>query len=395
VESVFSTDLLKISIEDFIMMMSKQHNITILLPDEYPQKLSLYISTNPDKKMYMAALRDVLYLNNLKLKKKKNYYVIIKKEDEVSHDYTYSIKYMNPDEIKVLQLIFTEIKFHYFKSSNIIAYNAKVLEHQQITKLLSNIDKLDEQLTVKVTIFQTNLNDIQKLGIETGYQGQAQISDNYFLNILTSASAPTNVISAVNAKYFYSFINALDQNGTSKVLYNPYVLVQNQKQVMFSVVDNIKRVQTTTSFQSATTQNTTNFKYEDVGLKLSILPKIVNDEIYIKLNLSIEDLVGAGDNQIISRKNINNEFHVKLNEIIVLSGFRKEVTTQTQNRIPYLSTIPYLGVLFTSYEDTTSNTVLSISLQVTQAKRGVTNAEVLPDRSLSTSAQNAGALAIY
>jgi general secretion pathway protein D len=371
-----SSDLKKISIENFTYMMAKQHDITILLPEDYSKTISLYISSKPDPKMYMKVLRDVLYLNGLMLKKKRNYYVIVEKSNEKKKKYTYKIKHMDSEEITVLESIFPDAGFHLFKSENILVYTVFKDMHKQIMSMLEKIDKLDEQVTIKLNIFETTVSKNQKIGIDTGYQGDGKVNNNYFLNLLTSSSAPTNLITASSASSFYSFIKALDSNGTSKVLLNPYFTIQTNKRVTMDVVETIKRAQNTTNFQGATSQNTTNFKDEDVGLKMNVLAKIVNDDIYIDLDLSIEDVLGSGDNQKISRKRIKNIFHVKKNDIIVLSGFRKEVVIKTENRIPYLSSIWLLGNLFTSNEDVKSTSVLSITLQVVKEESAALTSDV-------------------
>jgi type II secretory pathway component GspD/PulD (secretin) len=359
-----ATDFINKSIKDFVKIVKDEFDMTILYPDELDGKVHLYLEQRPNKEIYLLTLKDALHLEGYYLKKKRGYHLILKipKEPKILH--YYKLKTMNNETIKLLESVFKGVTFTHFKQQNLLQYLSTENQHNQIQSALKEIESVSSQLSARVIIFQTNVNEIQKLGIETGYLGKAALGSDYFINLLTATASPSNIVGATQANSFFSFVNALDRNGTSKVLYDPMVLVNNHETALFEVVDNIKRVTTETTFQSANQQNTTNFTYEDVGLVLSIKPQILDEYVYLDLDLRIEDVVGVADDQIISKKKLKNKFHVRKGEVVVLSGFRKDSEQKSVSRIPWLADIPYIGTMFETTEIVDTQTVLTIAIQI-------------------------------
>jgi type IV pilus assembly protein PilQ len=87
-----------------------------------------------------------------------------------------------------------------------------------------------------------------------------------------------------------------------------------------------------------------------VVLRLEITPHVIDgDNLKMKINVKKDevDLTRTVDgNPFIIKKETDTSLIVKNGETIVISGLSKQRTSETDNGIPFLKDVPYLGYLF-------------------------------------------------
>ncbi len=98
----------------------------------------------------------------------------------------------------------------------------------------------------------------------------------------------------------------------------------------------------------------TSFQYQDVGIKIDVEPRVHhNREVTLKVSVEVSQVTGEvtqnGQSQpIIGTRNINTVIRLKEGETNMLVGLYKKDVSITEEKIPGLSAIPFLGRLFTN-----------------------------------------------
>ena len=129
-------------------------------------------------------------------------------------------------------------------------------------------------------------------------------------------------------------------------------------------------VQSTTLSSAATTTQVFqgNIEYRSVGIKLNIFPKI-NSDNYVNLQIDQEvSSVGAPvpTGELLTptpsfrTEQLHTEVVLKDNQVLVMGGLMRTDTTFTNEGIPVLRKIPWIGKLFSTDTETSKKTELMI-----------------------------------
>jgi hypothetical protein len=133
-------------------------------------------------------------------------------------------------------------------------------------------------------------------------------------------------------------------------------------------------VSTFTSVASGTTGGTyapvTSFQYQDVGIKVSIEPRVHhNREITLKLTVEVSNQgpsVSGGTGQpaqpTFATRTIESTIRLKDGETNFLAGLIQDTKTEQSTQTPFLSDIPILGRLFTNQTKGETRTDLILTM---------------------------------
>jgi type II secretory pathway component GspD/PulD (secretin) len=152
------------------------------------------------------------------------------------------------------------------------------------------------------------------------------------------------------------FLQALQTTGKFNVISRPTIFMSNNQ--MGSIASGTQIAVPTSSYNGGTTGTSTNIAYRDVQLQLQVIPLVnSNDEVTLQISLVSQDLgtlrtIGSGTNamdtnDIISRQ-ILTTVTVPNNQTVVLGGLITSTDSNSVSGIPILSSIPYLGKLFST-----------------------------------------------
>jgi general secretion pathway protein D len=150
-----------------------------------------------------------------------------------------------------------------------------------------------------------------------------------------------------------AFIHALSSRDGVNILSTPQLLTVNNEEAEIIVGENVPYV---TSSRLDTAGNPTySFEYRDVGVKLKIKPQI-NKDGFVNLNLyqEVSKVTDATVRQGLFsvpapttlKRSTKTTVVVKDSHTVVISGLIKDDSTETQQGIPFLSSLPILGHLF-------------------------------------------------
>jgi type II secretory pathway component GspD/PulD (secretin) len=257
---------------------------------------------------------------------------------------------------------------------------------QRVRTILDRLDRRPQQVYLSTVIAQLTLNNDWALGVDwtqtfkkfSGHSGIASSNLNsegvlggaQKLNPRTDLLTPSGLPSLQGLTIYGTigdavsyFIRATDSYGKTKILGRPAVYTANNKR---AVIASGQRVpvpgQTLSNLTTGTTGGIINnssstavaatVDYEDVELRLEVIPLINSDnEVTLKV-AQINDTLGANvnisGNQVptVNSQRLTTTVTVPSGATVVLGGLIKETITDTNNGIPYLDRIPYLGHLF-------------------------------------------------
>ena len=239
---------------------------------------------------------------------------------------------------------------------------------REIDKLIKKIDCITPQILVEVRIYDITSKDRLDLGVEwnagryTTYTG-TDVGVNP-----TDKTAPfiTNVFegpetkSAENTTGFLRF-GVLDESVdidmkltaqkdivNAKLLANPRILVLDNEQALFDIVTEHPYIERTITGGTVTET----VKFKKVGVKLEVTPQVARDgmlrlHIMPEFGVLLERVTLATSNvPVVDTRKVDTIALIKDGQTVALGGLRKKDTVQQISKVPLLSEIPLLGVLF-------------------------------------------------
>lgn len=362
---------IELNLKQFAELVSSQHRVNIIIDDSIEvNKFSFYVQRHKNK-ILLAAFKKMLYLKKLKLHydKKNNFYYIdfVKPPKEIEKNlYSIKLNTLIYDDIKLILDNFPDLKYSYIKNTNSIVLICTNKVYQELKNIVSSQDVVPKQFQLKITVIETNLDDVKDRGIEiNSYVQDSTLDVGYFINLITMSSA-SSVNTFNNSKLnVLSSLRFLDDLGVSSIEASPFVTVQSGKQIYFSAVENVPYLTSSSSVSGASQSETQQVSYKDVGLKITLTPKQINETIFIDLKFTIESFLDKSSlTPQTAKRELNNSFQLKRGQLLVLSGFKKQEKSKSTLGIPVLMAIPYLGQMFRYDRDISTNKSLSITIEV-------------------------------
>lgn len=101
-----------------------------------------------------------------------------------------------------------------------------------------------------------------------------------------------------------------------------------------------------------------------MGLKISITPKIFNDEVQINLELTNEIILDSSNTPKTSKSFIKQVFSLSKDRLFVLTGINQTQKYEDTQKSAFLGDIPFLGWLFKTNSNDYTNSNLTILLEL-------------------------------
>lgn len=160
-------------------------------------------------------------------------------------------------------------------------------------------------------------------------------------------------------------LSALASRGDVRILSRPVLLAQNNQEARILVGSQRPFVQVFRSLPTETGVRDQIVQYRDVGTSLTIVPT-VNADGYVNLQLTQEVSSATNETQfgapVISTREAQTYLFVRDGQTTVIGGLIDHQTEWTRSGIPLLVNIPFLGALFGTTHQTTSNSELFLFL---------------------------------
>jgi general secretion pathway protein D len=201
--------------------------------------------------------------------------------------------------------------------------------------------------------FSTNLNQ----GFDLGGPAAGQAST------ALAGSAGTLGLFVGSADKVMSMLQAYGLEDKANVLSSPVIITSENKSASIAITNQIPITSATMVTQTGGTPVTqSTVEYRDVGIKLTVKPKI-NEDRFVTMEISqeVSSVVETGTaNPRFFTRSAQTNVVVKDKETIIVGGLMSTTKSKTHAGIPYLSEIPVFGKLFGAEKDSNLKSELLI-----------------------------------
>ncbi len=231
-----------------------------------------------------------------------------------------------------------------------------------IKLIIDELDREKYQVYVQARIIEINKKNSEDLGVKYGFDA-ASLSSSGGLYTMSGNFGGSSAVggtvglltllkdNTLDAGFaLNAAIDFLNQNGASKSISNPSILCVNNKESSIYVGKTISiSTGSVTSSTSAVPGVTNSYKREDVGLTLTIKPRVSSiDKVTLDVETTLENVLDDGSNNasgqpVTSKQEIKTQAILRHGESIIIGGLVKTYQVESVSALPLLGSIPWLG----------------------------------------------------
>lgn len=277
--------------------------------------------------------------------------------------------------------------FSISKQTGVVSVFASERQHRLVRKFVQEFRKrVSTQVLIEAKILQVELTDEFANGIDWGalnLTGLVRINGSFPFPGFPSAPASTFGVTFTPGNDFSTAIRAMSRFGTVRALSSPRVTVVNNQPAVVNVTrDNVyfdfdaTTTPSTTAGVNATVSLSSEQKNAPEGVILVVIPTANTDtgEISLTLRPTISRVVsrvtdptlglqlalvglptppGFQNNLVpeLSVQEIDSMLHMQSGQMMALGGLMKDENNVTQEGVPVIGDIPFVGGLFRNHVD--------------------------------------------
>ncbi|MFH1373269.1 MAG: hypothetical protein ABII79_05705 [bacterium] len=245
-----------------------------------------------------------------------------------------------------------------------------------LVALVSEIDQPERMVSIEVRIIESTVDNKTKLGFSwpttiqtslggdnsTGSSSESSGNNNPAGQVDLNAETLDWTWGTLSVAQLGTVLDLLNQNGNSKLVSNPHITTLENHTAEIRVQTIIPIATLNRFTEGAAVQDIITFQDEEVGISLSVTPRITGDgNITMEVHPKVEDIIGYTgpiENQkpITASRSISTTITVANGETAALGGLLKEGEIVQVQRVPLLGRIPVLGKLLFSNKSTEKTT---------------------------------------
>jgi general secretion pathway protein D len=283
-------------------------------------------------------------------------------------------------------------------ATNALIITAPEPQYRQLRSVIDMLDQRRAQVFVESLIAEVSADKAAEFGVQwmsgtgTGSSTVGVLGTNFSVggtNLLTlaanaakgtyAASPGFNIAAGQQrngALALGALARFLQTNGDANILSTPNLLTLDNEEAKIVIGQNVPFV--TGSYAAAaagTTNPFTTIERKDVGLTLRVKPQIsdngtVKMQVYQEVSNVDAKSIGAKDGLITNKRSIESSVLVEDGSIVVLGGLLQDDTSSSQEKVPGIGDIPFLGNLFKAETRSRKKTNLMVFLRPVVVRDG-------------------------
>ena len=324
---------------------------------------------------------------------------LLKELDRPTETRVYALNYADAEKLKekVQELLSPVGTFTFDARTNKAVVSDLGETMNKVDRLIRAFDTPDGQVLIEAKIMKVELTDEMDLGIDwqrvfSGVDLTARSNFRVLSDIVGgTATGGALKLLAAPSNNAQVIIEALKKITKTDTLSNPRIMVANNQEAKI-LVGTKEAVVTVTTTVPATgsTVSAPQIQYVDVGTKLYVTPNIKPDgriQMKIRPEVSTSKVETFQTNRIPIVTSTEAETNVLVNSgtTVIIGGLIENKNDRTDNRVPFIGDIPFIGVPFRGSTDVKRKTELVVFL---------TPQIILPDGTVAPTPQAAEAPAV-
>lgn len=220
---------------------------------------------------------------------------------------------------------------------------------QTVRQYLQHIDIPIKQVLIEARIVYADTSFMRDLGLKFGTTVKDSSQNiggvNMDLPSKFEAGYATFAIAKLGEGRLLDLeLAALESEGRGRVVSNPKLVTANREPAYIEAGDEIP-------YQEKTSSGATSVVFKKAVLGLKVTPEITTTNqvnLHLQLNQDKVSTSNINGEPAIQTREIQTQVSIKSGQTVVLGGIYEESTNHVIHRIPFLSNIPILGLLFQS-----------------------------------------------
>ncbi|MEE9574245.1 MAG: type II and III secretion system protein [Candidatus Neomarinimicrobiota bacterium] len=255
-------------------------------------------------------------------------------------------------------------------------------DHILVTDVYSNFNRIDQiikdldirvpQINISVKFIEIKLDVNERLGIDWSLRseiiGPVPESETDVIDFESFKIFDSNKLSlySFSIPAFNGVLELLASDGETRLIQEPQITTKNNTVAKFKVGTKYPILVT----QTTSVSQTTTFDEKEISIILSVQPRINEDKfVSMDITTTVQALVGfAGpmdDQPIISDRGSTTHVRVEDQKTLMLGGMIFDQVIENTKRVPFISSIPLIGKLFTHSSHITEQRELLIFITPT------------------------------
>lgn len=354
-----------VPIKSLFELITRISNINFVFDQEFPQekRVSIFVKNTSIEE----AIKIILTTNQLEKKVLNDNTLLIyasSRSKEYQEQFVRSFYLGNTDAKKMMNMVKTVMKtkdIYIDEKLNTLVMRDTPEAIHTVEKMIASQDLAEPEVMLEVEVMEINRRSLEAIGIRyptqvsVGVQGRQDTGNGTFVNTpgqlsLTELRNFNSGLGVFSITDPVLALNLLHQDTDTNLLANPHIRVKNREKAKVHIGD---RIPILTSIANATGFVSQSVSYIEVGIKLNVEPTILlHDQVSIKVALEVSnqtDQIRSSTGTLtytIGTRNAETVLRLKDGETQVLAGLFRDDTQNTTNKVPGLSSLPFIGKLF-------------------------------------------------
>ena len=283
--------------------------------------------------------------------------------------------------------------------NNALVITAPPKVMRTILDIVLKLDRRRPEVLVQAIIAEINISKTDDLGVNWAAYSQnnkvplggfvSPVGGTSIVDLIAAAKNPSNISDsllagttigigtiAAGGESFAAMIRALRTDGDTNIVSTPSAVTMDNQQATLKVVQEVPFVTGQYSSQAGISNGTVTpfqtVQQQEVGTVLKVTPTISAEGNAVMLKLSVENssvLTGAstsltGD-PTTAKRSISTNVLIENGGIVVLGGLISNEQDRSHDQVPFLGSIPLVGLLFKNRNDASTRDNLMIFIKPT------------------------------
>jgi general secretion pathway protein D len=234
---------------------------------------------------------------------------------------------------------------------------------ERLSKIVRSLDGKMCQIQINAVVAILTDSQYKELGTKVSYLDS---SATYTAGIVKSIYDPSLLFDVLTGSFGLD-VSAVEGKASDSILSEPSILVTNGTQAKIYVGQEVP-VQTSETVSDEGEQTTTTVERQEVGISLTVTPTVKDNFISIVLEQeisSVDSTTSSGD-YVFNTETISSTLLMANGQTTIVGGLKVYNTDKSSDKVPFLSSIPFVGGLFgyDSDSDERRNVVVSLTAQI-------------------------------